>query len=158
MKVPAWVHSYVLDPAERAVSTFVEQFTVLLIPLLIIITDAQGHAHLGLKWSDVLGVVDIATFAALVSIVTSLVTFPVPKLSVYWDLVLRVVKTYLQSFLGAITAAAIVPSVLHLDWKVALLAGIPVAGAALLKGLAAIAAPWSDGASLLKRNDVALAA
>lgn len=158
MKVPSWVHQYVLDPGERAVSTFIEQFTVLMIPLLVIVTDAQGNARLGIRWSDVLGVVDVATFAGLISIVTSLVTFPVPKLDVYWDLVLRVVKTYLQSFLGAVTAAGLLPSVIHLDWKVALLAGIPVAGAALLKGLASMAAPWSEGASLLKRNDVALAA
>lgn len=152
MKVPAWVHTYVLDPGERAVSTFVEQFTVLMIPLLVIVTDAQGHARLGVRWSDVLGVVDVSTFAGLVSIVTSVLTFKVPKLNAAWDLTWRVSKTYLQSFVGAITAAGLLPSVIHLDWKVALLAGIPVAGAALLKGLASFAAPWSDGASLLSRR------
>lgn len=149
MKVPVWVHNYVLDPLERAVSTFVQQFGVLLIPLLVLV-----NGHLGVRWSQVLGVVDMATFAALISIVTSILSFGIPKLSVYWDLVLRVLKTYLQSFLGAITVAAVVPSVIHLDWKVALLAGVPVALTALLKGLAAIAAPWSDGASLLRRHDV----
>lgn len=146
MKSPVWVHNYVLDPVERAASTWVQQFVVLLIPLLVLV-----DGKLGIRWSQILGVVDVATFAGLVSIVTSILTFGLGKLNTYWDLVWRVVKTYLQSFLGAITAAAVVPSVIHLDWKVALIAGIPVAGTALLKGLAAIAAPWSEGASLLSR-------
>lgn len=141
-------HDYVLDPLERAASTFVQQFGVLVIPLLVIMTNGK----LGFTAAQLEAAADMAGFAAIISIITSVITFPIPKLSAAADLVLRVIKTYLQSFLATITTAAWVPSVLHADWKVALVAAIPVAGVALLKGLAALAAPWSEGASLLPAN------
>lgn len=142
---PTWVHAYVLDPFERAGSTFVQQFTVLILPLLVI----TSTGHLGVGTSQLIVVTDMSAFAFVVSILTSIISFRVPKLPAWADLLVRVAKTYLQSFVAAITLAAFMPSILHADWRTALLGAVPVAAAALLKGLSALAAPWSDGASLV---------
>lgn len=149
MKVPTWFYSYVLDPVERAASTFVQQFVV------VLLAGESVSLLVGQSW---LLAADSAAFAAVISLLTSIVTFMVPPLPVLADLALRVVKTFAQSLLGTLAASVVNPSVVHAPWEGALAIAIPVALAALLKGLASIAAPWSDGASLLARNDVALAA
>jgi hypothetical protein len=133
------IRAYVLDPAERAASTFVQQFAVILLA-----TGSAGLIHYQ-QWG---AAADTAGFAALISIGTSLLTFPVPKLNAGADLVLRVLKTGGQSFVGVLVAAQ-VTSVVHANWKDALATAVPVALTALLKGLASLAAPWSEGASLL---------
>jgi hypothetical protein len=143
---PTPLNAYVIDPLERAGSTFVQQFAVLLIPLLAAI---QGSHTLTISGNSWLMIADMSGFAAVISLVTSAATFAVPKLGVGWDLLLRVFKTFAQSFLGVISTAQFVPSVLHADWQYALSVAIPVSLTALIKGLASMAAPWSDGASLI---------
>lgn len=138
------LHAYVLDPLERAGSTFVQQFVVLMLPLMVIV-----NGKLAVTGSALIVVLDVSAFAALISIITSVLTFKVSPLNPEVDLLVRVAKTYLQSVLGALTVTTFIPSVLHASWGVVLLGAIPVAAAALLKGLAALALPWSDGASLL---------
>lgn len=135
------VRSYLLDPLERACATFTQQLVVLLVA-----TGSAGLLDHHQAWALA---ADTAAFAAAISLLTSLLTFGVPKLNPDLDLVLRVLKTGLQSFLGVLTAAAMPHSFVHADWRDALTTAVPVAAAALLKGLAASSLPWSDGASLL---------
>lgn len=145
---PTALHAYVLDPLERAVSTFVQQWVILITPLLVLV-NVNGHQQLGVSLNAIITASDMSGFAAIVSLITSIISFRVPKLPPAADLVVRVAKTYLQSFVASITLATFLPSILHADWKVALVGAVPVASLALLKGLATLAAPWSDGASLI---------
>lgn len=134
------LRSYLLDPLERAASTFVQTLTVLLL--------ATGSA--GLVGYQAWGkAADVAAFAAIVSVVTSVLTFPVPKLPQAIDLLLRVVKTGVQAFAGVLASDQFTHSVVQADWHSALATTVPVMLAALLKGLSALALPWTDGASLL---------
>jgi Putative lactococcus lactis phage r1t holin len=137
---PGPARRYLLDPAERATSTFVQQFSVILL--------ASGSAGVSeaVQWSKA---ADVAGFAAVVSLLTSLLTFRIPPQGSGPDLLLRVLKTGLQSFLGVLAADQLSPGIVHADWGDALAAAVPVMLLALLKGTAALAAPWSEGASLL---------
>lgn len=139
MKLPSWAVLYVLDPAERAGRTFVQQFTVMLL--------ATGSAGL-LVHQHWLVALDSAGFAAAMSVLTSVLTFKVPALPAWADLGLRVVKTFVQSVVGTLTAANVL-SVSHANWHGALAVAVPVALTALLTGLAALAVPGTSGASLL---------
>lgn len=139
MKLPGWVVVYVADPLERASRTFLQQFTVLLL--------ATGSAGLMVHQSWLVAL-DSASFAAAVSLLTSVLTFKVPALPNWADLLLRVAKTFVQSFIGTLTAANVL-SVSHADWRGALAVAVPVALSALLTGLAALAIPGTNGASLL---------
>lgn len=139
MTVSAGVASYVLDPLERASRTFVQQFVVILL--------ATGSAGL-LVHQNWLIAADSAAFAAVVSILTSVGTFWVTAQTPSVDLVLRVAKTFLQSFLGTLVAQNVL-SVEHADWKGAVAVAIPVALTALLTGLAAMGVPGTIGASLV---------
>jgi hypothetical protein len=130
---------YVVDPLERAGRTFVQQFAVLLL--------VSGSAGLLVTQNWVLAL-DSAGFAALVSLLTSVLTFKLSAQSVLVDLGLRVVKTFLQSFLGTLTATNVL-SVAHADWKGALAVAVPVALTALVTGIAALGIPGTHGASLL---------
>jgi uncharacterized membrane protein AbrB (regulator of aidB expression) len=140
MAVSPVLQSYVLDSLERAGSTFVQQFVVLLL--------ATGSAGL-ISHQDWATAADAALFAAILSLITSVLTFTVPALPPALDLSWRVVKTFGQSFFGVLAGDQFTHSVIHADWKAALAVAVPVAMTALLKGLAAFAAPWSVGASLL---------
>jgi hypothetical protein len=145
-----FVQSYVLDPLERAGSTFVQQFVVLLL--------ATGSAGL-VSYQQWGLAADVAGFAAILSLITSILTFAVPKLPVAADVAWRTIKTGLQSFFAVLAADTMTHSVVHADWKAALAVALPTMIAALLKSLASLAAPWSEGASLLPtRADHALAA
>lgn len=144
------LHAYLLDPLERALSTFVEQISVLLVPYLVV---SAGFKLAGVPW---LSTLDVAGFAGLASLATSILTFGVPKLPQGWDLLLRVAKTGLQSFVGVVFAAGVTPSVVHAHWTLGFATAIPTALAALVKGLASIAAPWSSGASLLPTGNPGL--
>jgi hypothetical protein len=136
------VQRYVVDPLERAVSTFVQAFAVLLV-------GTGSVAVVGVQeWAKA---ADVAGFAAILSLITSILTFSVPQLPVAWDIIWRTFKTGLQAFFGVLAADQMTHSVLHADWKAALAVAVPVALAALLKSVAALAAPWSDGASLAPR-------
>lgn len=142
--VSPW-YTYVFNPLERAFSTFWEQFSVLLAPLLVI----AANGRLSISGAQLLNVLDVSGFAAGASIITSVATFGIPKLNPVVDLVLRVVKTYIQSVGAAIFSSNVTPSVLHASWLAALIAAVPVAGFALIKGLATIDWSVTDGASLL---------
>lgn len=140
MNVPVWVHVYVLDPLERAASTFVQQFAVLLL--------ATGAAGLAVHQNWAIAA-DVAAFAAIASLLTSLITFPVPALSKWWDLVWRVVKTGVQSFSAVLVTDAVVHSVVQASWSAAFATAFSTMVFALIKGLAAMAIPETVGASLL---------
>lgn len=130
---------YVLDPVERAGSTFVQTFVILLIgtgSVAVIGFQEWGHAA------------NYAGFAALISIGTSVLTFSFPEFNPLADLVFRTIKTGFQSFMGVLIGGAVL-SVTGADWKQALAVAIPVAVTALLKGLAALAVPQLRGASLI---------
>lgn len=137
--------NYVLDPLERAARTFVQQFVVILL--------ATGTAGLLVHQNWLIGL-DSAGFAAIVSLLTSALTFKVPALSANLDLLLRVVKTFLQSFVGTLAASQAL-DISHADWKGALALAIPVAMTSLLTGLAALGVSGTNGASLLPAGVVA---
>lgn len=141
--MPTWVRSYVVDPLERAASTFVQQFVLMLLPAAAVMVAFNAS-----QWE---AAADAAGFAAIASLVTSVLTFWVPPQTALVDLVLRTVKTFLQSFAGSM-AASQVTSVVHFDWQVAASLALAVASAAFLKGLAAMAAPWSPGNASLLSN------
>lgn len=113
--------AYIVDPLERALRTFVQQFSVLLL--------ASGTAGL-LVSQNWLVAIDSAGFAAIVSLLTSVITFKVPALPDWADVGLRGVKTFIQSFLGTLTATNVL-SVTHTNWKGALAVAVPVALASL---------------------------
>lgn len=146
-QVSPW-HTYLFDPLERATSTFVEQFGVLLVPLLLI-TQQDSGSRISISSSQLISVVDISGFAFLISIITSVTTFIVKPQAPLLDLFWRVFKTYLQSFLATVTTSSLVPTVLHASWEVAALGAIPVALAALVKGLTALELGYSIGPSLI---------
>lgn len=133
------LRKYLLDPFERAASTFVQQ-------LVIVLLTATGASLLVTQnWAVAL---DSAGFAALLSLATSLLTFWVSVKPPAVDLALRLLKTFVQSVLGTLLANN-VQSVVHADWKGALSLALPVTLAALLKGIAAFSLPGTIGASLL---------
>jgi hypothetical protein len=140
-KNPTFV-KYVLDPLERAGSTFVQQFVVIIVgtgSVAVVGFQAWGHAA------------NYSGFAALISIGTSILTFSFPEFNPLADLAFRVIKTAFQSFMGVLIGGAVL-SVTGADWKGALAVAIPVAVAALLKGLAALAVPQLRGASVIPAN------
>lgn len=141
---PSRLYTYVLDPLEKAGSTFAEQFAVYLLPLLVVV-----NGKIAITGSQLLAVTDTSAFAALVSLITTVLTFALVIKSPWVDLAWRVGKTYLQSFVALITTAEFVPSVLHINWPVALLGAVPVAGAALVKGILGLISPWSQLAGLV---------
>lgn len=142
MRVPAWMSAYVLDPLERAASTFGEQFLVLILPTLSV--GAAVHRQ---DWA---AAADSAAFAAILSLITSFLTFKVPTLRPSTDLLWRVIKTGLQAFFGVIAADQFTHSVVHADWHSALATAIAAAGAALLKGWAVMGTGYTvPGASAL---------
>lgn len=129
----------ILNLAERAGSTFAEQFFMVLLATGAI-SSASGH--------DFAVSADRAGFAAVMSIATSLLTYGWTKQSVVVDNILRILKTGLQVFVGDIVASHIT-SLIHTDWKTALAAAIAVMGPAALKVLAATALPSLDGGALI---------
>lgn len=137
--LPGWFVVYVVDPAERAARTFAQQLFVVLL--------AGGTAG-ALVTQNWLLAVDSAGLAALVSVLTSILTFKVPALPAAADLALRVGKTAVQSFLGTIAAGNIL-DVSHVDWKASLAVAYTAAFAALVTGLAALGVSGTNGASLV---------
>jgi hypothetical protein len=130
---------YVADPLERAGATFVEQFVWVLVgsaPVSLLVTQNYIFA------------LDAALLAGLYSLLTSVLTFAVAPKSPLVDLAWRVAKTFLQSVSGTLVASHIT-GISHADWRFAVALAFPVAMTALLKGLGALALPWTGGASLL---------
>lgn len=130
----------ILNLLERAASTFGQQFIILLLS-----TGSAGLAGYQ-NWAQA---ADVAGFAAVASLVTSLLTFAVPELSPKVDYLLRIVKTGLQSFASVIFADQVTHSLVHADWKSALSLAISTMAAAAIKGGIALAMPSLDGASLI---------
>jgi hypothetical protein len=130
---------YVLDPAERAAATFVEQFVWILVGttgVSLVVTQNYAYA------------LDAAGFAAIGSVITSVLTFWVSVQQPAVDLLLRVLKTFAQSVFGTLMAGQ-VHTVTGSDWKGAVAIAFPVAMTALLKGLALLTNPLTHGASLV---------
>lgn len=114
-----FVINYILDPLERAGRTFLQQFAVVML--------ATGSAGLVVTQNWALAA-DSAGFAAVTSLLTSVLLFKVPN-----SLLVRAGKTFLQSFVGTLTAANVL-SIAHADWKSALAVAVPTALTALLSG------------------------
>jgi hypothetical protein len=132
------VKPFLLDAAERAAATFIEVAVVMLFA-------TGGDLLVHPTW---LLAVYGGGVAALVSVLTSLLSIPVPTLSPWLDLGFRVVKTFIQAFVAALVVGA--TDYVNVDWQGALAAAFPVALLALLKGLAAMNVPRTgDGPSLL---------
>jgi hypothetical protein len=142
MKNPAFL-KYVLDPAERAGKTFVEQFVVVL---------AIGGATLALQvqqhWFLAF---DSALWAGLVTLVTTYVgilTGLSNRIPPYADLGRRVLLTFIQSVAGTMIAAG-TSSAFHASWSGAIATAIPVTILAGVLAVAAMANPLMIGAGLL---------
>lgn len=137
------VRTYITDPLERAGSTFVQQMAVVLL--------AAGGASV-LMGKDVwLAALVVSAYAAVVSLLTTyagLLTRWQPK-TTWGDFLARVVKTFVQSFAGVILGST-ATTFIAADWSTAIAVAIPVTLLAVLKGLAALGAPHTEGASLLK--------
>lgn len=141
------VRTYITDPLERAGNTFLQQMAVVL-------TAAGGTAVImgGDAW---LAALIVSAYAAAISLITTyaaLVAKWQPKTPLA-DFVARIVKTFVQSFAGVILGSAATTFVMA-DWTNALAIAIPVTLLAVLKGLAALSLPITEGASLLKRSPV----
>lgn len=134
-KAAAWV----VDPLERAVRTFGQQFIVFLA--------AAGSTSGLLANQHWLFAVEASALAAGVSILTSVLTFWMPTQTPSMDLFLRVVKTFVQSVVG--TMLLNITTDAHIDLTAAVALALPVAGTALLLGLAALGVPATAGVSLL---------
>ena len=133
---------FLLDAAERAASTFIEVTVVMLFA-----TGGDVLVH-----PDWLLAVYGGAVAAVVSVLTSLASIPVPPLGPWADLGFRVVKTFIQAFVAALVVG--VTDYTSVDWQGALAAALPAALLALLKGLAAMKIPRTgDGPSLLPGVD-----
>lgn len=119
MSLSPGVALYVLDPLERAGRTFVQQFVTVLL--------ATGAAMVTQNW---LLALDSAGFAALISVLTSVLTFAVPPQRAVVDLVLRVGKTFVQSLVGTLAASGVLLT--QADWRGAVAVALPAAFAALV--------------------------
>jgi CDP-diglyceride synthetase len=138
------LYVWLLSPLEKAATTFVQQFVVIL-------TVGGATVALLLK-QDWLQAADTAGFAALISILATYVLLlaQLPTVLPGWlDSLLGIVKTFIASLLGSLTASVVDPSVIHAPWKGALAVAIPVTLLAVLKVLATINLPWTLGPSLM---------
>lgn len=130
------LRSFLTDTGERAASTFIQT--------LVVVLFAAGVSVIGNPdW----GVAAIAgLIAAAVSVLTSMASVPLPTLSPWPELGLRVVKTFVQSFVGALVVA----NYINVNWAGALATALPVALLAAAKGLIAMSVPGTvPGPSLL---------
>ncbi len=132
--------TFVFDPLERAGTTFVQQFVNFLLAV------GAGGLLVTQNWA---GAADTAGFAAIISLILSVATFKVPPLAPVWDLVIRVVRTFLSSMVATLVAGTATHSVVHASWEAAAAVAIPVAFTALLKGIAALGLHDTTGASLI---------
>lgn len=130
--------TYLLDPLERAGATFVQQFVWVLVGsgTTLVVTQNYGYAF------------DSAFYAAVFSLLTTLLTLVVPNQPAWLDLPLRIVKTAAQSIVGTLAADRL-HTLTGADWRGAVAIAIPVTLTALLKGMLALAIPATIGASLL---------
>jgi hypothetical protein len=142
----AFVTKYVLDPLERAGSTFVQQFAV------VLLATGSGGLLLQQNW-QVAGLT--ALFAAALSIIMWAAQLPLGVLPGKLDLIARVVKTFLASF-GATLIASGATDVVHASWQAAAAIGFTAAMTALIKGLIAFNKPGTiTAASLVSGPDLA---
>lgn len=146
------VTKYVLDPLERAGSTFVQQFAV------VLLATGSGGLLVHQNWQ-------IAAFTALFAAAISLIMWgaqlPFGNLPGKLDLAARVAKTFLASFGGTLVASG-ATDVVHANWQAAAAIGLAAALAALVKGLIAFnkvntitAASLVTGPDLTAYNGVA---
>jgi hypothetical protein len=132
---------WLIDPAERAGKTFVQQFTV------VLMAASTAGIMIQQNW---LKAADSALFAAAISLLSTyiLILAGLGMLSPYLDLIVRCAKTFLASFVGALTASDLTSAV-QTDWKGALAVAVPVTVLALIMGIAALANPATIGAGLV---------
>lgn len=134
------VYKYLIDPFERAGSTFLQQLSIMLL--------AVGGSDL-LVTQHWLAAADAAGFAAIIALLTSYVgligglNFADPAV----DLFRRVVLTFVQSFAGALVASAVDPSVVDAHWKGAAAVALIAALTAALKAASGANKPHTIGCS-----------
>lgn len=132
---------YLLDPLERAGSTFLEQFLIVLL--------ATGTGGL-LVTQNFLAAADAGLFAAILAVLTSYVLLLTGfSLHGWVDVARRIGLTFLQSMLGTLAASTFSHSVVHADWRSALALALNVTAAAALKIMAAQALPTIGGSVLV---------
>jgi hypothetical protein len=118
--------------------TFAQQFAITLLAFM----GASSAAHQ--PW---LAALDASLFAAATSVITSALTALAKiHLTGLADVALRGVLTFGQSFVGTLVAGQF-HSVLHADWKAALVVAVPVTLTAVIKGIAALGLPQTISAS-----------
>jgi Putative lactococcus lactis phage r1t holin len=125
------------DAGEKAISTFAQMLVVMLFSTKApVISDPPWKAA-----------VIAALIAGGISVLTSLASAPFPEASNKWvDLLVRTVKTFLQSFV----AALLVTDYVNVNWQGAAAVALPVALLSLLKGLIAFGVPGTvPGAGLV---------
>lgn len=134
------VYKYLVDPLERAGSTFLQQLSILLLAI------NGGSLLVTQHWLEA---ADAAGFAAIIALITSYagliggLNFADPAI----DLARRVVFTFAQSFAGALVASAVDPSVVDAHWKGALAVAVIAALTAALKAVAGSSKPNTIGCS-----------
>jgi hypothetical protein len=133
------VQKYLVDPFERAGSTFAQQFGMFLL--------AAGGSLLASQ--KFLAAADSAAFAAVIALITSYVLLLTGiKVTGWFDVLRRVVMTFGQSLGGTLAANTVTHSVVHAGWTAALAIAVNVAGVAFLKSLVGLALPNSVGGSV----------
>lgn len=132
------VYKYLIDPLERAGSTFLQQISIVLL--------AVGGSNLLVSQSW-LEAADAAGFAAIIALLTSYtgliggLNFADPAV----DLLRRVTLTFVQSFAGALIASAVDPTVVDAHWKGAAAVALIAALTAALKAASGASKPHTIG-------------
>lgn len=131
---------YLIDPFERAGSTFAQQFALFLL--------AAGGSLLVSQ--NFLAAADSAVFAAIIALITSYVLILTGlKVTGWFDVGRRVLLTFGQSLGGTLAADNVTHSVVHAGWTGALAIAVNVAGVAFLKSLVGLSLPHTIGGSVV---------
>jgi hypothetical protein len=151
VKLTPTTYTWIVDPWERALSTFAQQFATMLI--------VAGSASLLLRQSWLLAL-DSAGFAGIIALLMAYVgaLTALNEASATWDLIRRVVLTGVQSFLGIMTASVVAPSVIHAPWLGALGAAVIAMLTAFIKGVGPASNIRTRGASPIRAEAFGLAA
>lgn len=134
------VYKYLIDPLERAGSTFLQNLSIVLL--------ATGGMSLLARASWLLAA-DTAGFAGIIALLTSYagliggLNFADPAI----DLARRVILTFVQSFAGALIASALDPTLVDAHWKGSAAVALIAALTAALKAVSGASKPNTIGCS-----------
>ncbi len=128
---------------EKVAWTFAYQFVA------VLFTVGTANLYAKQQW---LAAADSAGYAALVALVTSIVTITASlKLAARFDALWRIVLTFGQSFAGSLLAGA-TTSFIHVPWLGALGVAVAATVPCVLKVLASLANPSTIGASVVPKT------